>query len=499
MKHRWWALTRGDADTTVAQVGFNIAQMIIPVFLLAPAGITLEFSVRTLLPGFAAGFFVGSLGLAWLAVRLARREGRTDVTAHIYGDNVPATIAYSLSIVLPVFLESHDAVRAWSVGAAAVIWTGLFKLAAAPFAGAIRKFIPVPASMAMFGAAMYSYLALVLLERIFDQPIVGLVGLAIVATTALAQVPITKWRIPPFMVAWMVPLLVGLAIGYVKPAWPGLAFGPPWIHSLAPVEAMGLALPYLSVIAPIAMYQVLQDIASVAGATAAGDEYDARQVLAVDGFATVIGGIAGSVITPVVYAMHPSYKALGARIAFSIWTPFAVLAIVTSGITLFIAQLFPWPILSAMIAYVSIGVGMATVRRVEPKYWAVVLLGFVLTAGAVVASVINSALPALKLSAADPAVQAALNRSIYWTSVQGLANGFLFLVLVVASLVTEMIDRRFTRAATWCLVAALFSWLGLMHSATVRWGAQPQFAIGWLAAAAIIWSAKWWRGDLQAA
>ena len=35
---RWWALSRGDLDTTLVQVGFNLAQMVIPVFLLLPVG-----------------------------------------------------------------------------------------------------------------------------------------------------------------------------------------------------------------------------------------------------------------------------------------------------------------------------------------------------------------------------------------------------------------------------------------------------------------------------
>ena len=43
-------------DATVAQVGFNIAQMIIPVFLLVPLGISREFSIAHLLPGYALGF-----------------------------------------------------------------------------------------------------------------------------------------------------------------------------------------------------------------------------------------------------------------------------------------------------------------------------------------------------------------------------------------------------------------------------------------------------------
>jgi len=495
MNGRWWALSRGDLDTTIAQVGFNLAQMVIPVFLLIPVGIPAAFSVTHLLPGYALGFLIGSLGLLFLAVRLAKREGRSDVTAHVYGNNVPAIIAYTLSIMLPVYLETHDAGRAWSIGAAAVVWTGIIKLAAAPFAGVFRRFIPVPAAMTVFGAAMYSYLALVLLQRVFDQPLIGLIALAMIFSSVLAGIPITRWRIPPFIAAWIIPLSVALAIGYVHPVWSGWSLQLPFAAVQEPWRAMTLALPYLSVIAPLAIYQVLQDIASVAGAAAAGDDYDARAVLAWDGLGTLVCGLAGSVIAPVIYAMHPPYKAVGARISFTLWTPLLFLAVVMSGLSIFVAQLFPWPILAAIIAYVSIGVGLAALRRVEAKYLAAVLLGFVLPAGAIVGAAVNSALPALGLSAANAGVQAALNRSIYWSSVLGLGNGFLFLVLIVASVITELIDRRFHRAALWCIVAAVFSWFGLMHSALMRWGAQPAYTLGWLAAAFIVYSARWWRGD----
>lgn len=491
----WWAISRGDLDTTIAQLGFNLAQMVIPVFLLLPVGISAGFTVTHLLPGYALGFLAGSLGLVLLGVRLANREQRGNVTSHVYGNNVPAIIAYTLSIIMPVYLETHDVNRAWAVGAAAVAWTGIIKLIAAPFAGAIRRFIPVPAAMTVFGAAMYSYLALVLLQRVFDQPLVGLIALAIILTAVLANIPITRWRIPPFIAAWIVPLSVALAIGYVHPTWSGLSFQLPFASTAAPVSAMVLALPYLSVIAPIAIYQVLQDIASVSGAAAAGDDYDVRAVLAWDGVGTLVCGMAGSVIAPVIYAMHPPYKAVGARISFAFWTPVLFLAVVMSGLTVFVAQLFPWPILAAIIAYVSVGVGMATLRRVEPKYLSAVLLGFVLPAGAVVMTAVNSALPALKLSTANAAVAGALNRTIYWSSVVGLGNGFLFLVLVIAAVIAELIDRRFERAAVWCIVAAVFSWFGLMHSALMRWAAQPDYSLGWLVAAFIVYSARWWRGD----
>jgi AGZA family xanthine/uracil permease-like MFS transporter len=495
---RWWALERGDIDATVAQVGFNVAQMIIPAFLLLPVGISMGYSVAHLLPGYALGFFAGSLGLAALAVGLAKREGRSNVTAHVYINNVPGIIAYTLSIMLPVYLQTRDQELAWRVGAAAVIWTGIIKLVAAPFAGAIRNLIPRPATMTVFGAAMYTYLALVLLQRVFDQPLVGIVALVIVATAVLANVPITKARVPPFLVAWLVPLAIGWSIHYIRPVWQGMSLQLPFVRTPGLLQAMGLSIPYLSVIAPMAIYQVLQDIASVEGGNSAGDDYDARLVVACDGLGTLLCGAGGSTITPVVAALHPPYKMMGARIGFCFWTAVIFLAVVMSGLSLFMAQLFPWAILAAMIAYVSVGVGRATLHRVDHKYLNAVLLGLVLPAGAVVSSAVSSALPALKLSIANPEVQAALNRSIYWSSIQGLGNGFLFLVLVVSALITEMIDRNFGRAAVWCLIASAFSWFGLMHSPVLHWGAQPMYAAGWLAAAFIVFSARWWRGDLPA-
>lgn len=490
----WWKLGRGDVDSTIAQVGFNLAQSIIPVFLLLPLGIPLAFSFKHLLPGYALGFLIGSLGLVHLAIRLGKREGRKDVTAQAYGNNVPAIIAYTLAIIVPVYLQTHDAYRAWAVGAAAVVWTGVIKLIAAPFGGVIRRFIPVPATMTVFGAAMYSYLAMVLLQRAFDQPLVGIVAMTIIAATVLSHVPVTRWRIPPFLCAWIIPLLIGIAIGYVHPIWEGVTVTMPFSLAPEPLRAMLMALPYLSVIAPMAIYQVLQDIACAAGGAAVGDDYDVRGLLLADGVGTLACGLAGSVITPVVYALLPPYKELGARIGYAFWTPVIYLAIIMSGLTVFIGRLFPWPILAAMIAYVSIGVGMATLRRVETKYLTAVLLGFVIPIGAVVEAAIGSALPALKLSAANPSVQEALNKSIFWSSVQGLSHGFLFLVLVIAAMISEAIDRKFNRAAIWCVIAAVFSWFGLMHSALIGWGAQPFYAESWMVSAVIFYTAHWWAG-----
>jgi AGZA family xanthine/uracil permease-like MFS transporter len=491
---RWWALTRGDIDATVAQSGLNLAQLLIPVFLLVPAGVPLLFGITHFVPGFALGMLVASFGYVALAVQIRNREGRTDVTAHPYGTSVPAMIAYTLGIMLPTYLQTHDPEAAWRMGAAAVVWTGIIKLLAAPFAGLIRRFTPKTAMMGVFSAAMYSYLLLVLIQRIFDQPFLGIIALTIVVMCVLGNVSITSWRIPPFLVAWLVPLAIGLGIQYVHPVWTGASIQIPFIWPAGLMGSLVASLPFFSVIVPMSIYHILQDIASVEGASSAGDEYNAPAVLFVDGIGTLVCGLAGSVIAPLVYATHPPFKHIGTRIGFSVWTPLIVLAVVVSGILLFVSQLFPWPILSAFLVYISVGVGRATLNRVDRPYYPAILLGFIIPAGAVVSLAVGNVLPQLGVRLADPMVQAVLNRTIFWQSIQGLSNGFLTLVLVITAMLTEVIDRHFGRAAVWCFIGSAFSWVGLMHSATFRWGAQPPYALGWLIAGLVVMSAQWWRG-----
>ncbi len=66
---RCWSLVSGDIDATIAQVGYNLAQLVIPVFLLAFVGISREFSAAAFA---ATGICVGIPDLAQWPRRLGR-------------------------------------------------------------------------------------------------------------------------------------------------------------------------------------------------------------------------------------------------------------------------------------------------------------------------------------------------------------------------------------------------------------------------------------------
>ena len=87
-------------------------------------------------PGTALGVLVGNLVYTWLAIRLARRTGREDVTAMPLGLDSPSTIGMALAVIGPAFVsakgrlpEREAAVLAWQVGMATMVLIGLFKVA----------------------------------------------------------------------------------------------------------------------------------------------------------------------------------------------------------------------------------------------------------------------------------------------------------------------------------------------------------------------------------
>src|SRR3978361_1059812 len=111
----WW--TKGDTNAFFG-LGFNILVNVLTLTGLmigvvkVPAGDVLG----TVLPALGVALVLGNVYYTLLARRLARREGRDDVTALPYGPSVPHMFIVVFVIMLPIYLESHEPRRAWSAG-----------------------------------------------------------------------------------------------------------------------------------------------------------------------------------------------------------------------------------------------------------------------------------------------------------------------------------------------------------------------------------------------
>src|SRR5437899_6111922 len=95
-----------------------------------------EFVLTHMIPGTALGVLLGDLVYTWMAFRLARHTGRTDVTAMPLGLDTPSTFAVGYLVLLPAlqdWLGDHPQdldtamVYAWHVGALVLVLIGVFK------------------------------------------------------------------------------------------------------------------------------------------------------------------------------------------------------------------------------------------------------------------------------------------------------------------------------------------------------------------------------------
>ena len=80
------------------------------------------------------------------------------------------------------------------------------------------------------------------------------------------------------------------------------------------------ALHYLPIVIPFALATVVGGIDCTESAAAAGDEYDTRWVIGVEGGATLLAALCGGVIQTTPYIGHPAYKAMGGRSAYTLAT-----------------------------------------------------------------------------------------------------------------------------------------------------------------------------------
>src|SRR5580692_3517534 len=129
----------------------NIGGMILMASLLVLGfGMPRTFVLTRMIPGTAVGVLVGDLIYTFMAFRLARRTGRSDVTAMPLGLDTPSTFGAVFLIIGPAFQEATKrgmdtemaARHAWFVGITMLLASGIFKIACAPFSGLIRRSIP---------------------------------------------------------------------------------------------------------------------------------------------------------------------------------------------------------------------------------------------------------------------------------------------------------------------------------------------------------------------
>ena len=101
-----------------------------------------EIILTRMMPGTAVGICAGDLVYTWLAIRLRRKTGRTDVTAMPLGIDTPSTIGIAYAVMGPAYIATRDAQLTWHIGMATLFMIGVVKIFTSFFGGWVQRIIP---------------------------------------------------------------------------------------------------------------------------------------------------------------------------------------------------------------------------------------------------------------------------------------------------------------------------------------------------------------------
>jgi AGZA family xanthine/uracil permease-like MFS transporter len=418
-----------------------------------------------MVPGTALGVLAGDLAYTMMAVRLARRTGRADVTAMPFGIDTPTMFAMAFGVLGPVKLATGDAVLAWKVAMAVTLAIGLLKCGLAFGGDWVRRIVPRAALLGSIAGVAILLIAFLPMLKILRDPLVGLVALVVLLVALLGGV-----RMPFGMPGALVAILAGLGVFWLRAALVGshhaaplsvggLALALPW-PTLAWVTALDDALPYLSIALPFALLTTIGGIDNTESAMAAGDEYRTRDILMVEALATVLAALAGGVIQNTPYIGHPAYKAMGARAGYTLATGLVIGLGAAAGALGALVGLLPEAAIAPILVFIGLEITAQAFHASPQRHGAAVALTFVPVAAAVVLIQVGSLLPSLGKSPADFTGEA----GAAYQALLVLGNGFILTAVLWGAALVYIIDRRPGAAALVFVVASLATLCGLVHS-----------------------------------
>src|SRR6202167_2759889 len=164
-----------------------------------------------ILPALGIALPIGNLYYAYLAYRLAKAEGRSDVTAMPYGPSVPHMFIVVFVIMLPVYLKTQNALLAWQAGLAWAFIIGIIVLIGAFIGPTIRRLTPRAAMLGTLAGISIAFISLRPAFQMWEVPWISFISLGIVLIAWTANV-----RLPGGIPGGLAAVIVGTVIAWVR-------------------------------------------------------------------------------------------------------------------------------------------------------------------------------------------------------------------------------------------------------------------------------------------
>ncbi len=509
---KWFV--RGDVDGFFGLAIDNLVQLlVIDALCRFVLGFPPELIYGQVLPGVAISLLVGNLFYARQAMELGRRTGRTDVCALPYGINTVSLFAHVFLVMLPAKMAAtaagaDDPSRvAWQAGLLACMGSGIIELGGSFVAEKIRRATPRAALLSTLAGIALGFISLAFLFRTFAHPVVGLATLGVILLAYFGKVRF-RGGLPGGLVAVVLGTILAWTLG-VAPAGPvpgdgGFYLPVPVFGDLLAAVTSGHLMTYLGVIIPMGIFNVIGSLQNIESAEAAGDAFETRPSLVVNGVGTMAAACFGSCFPTTSYIGHPGWKAMGARAGYSILNAGFMTVICLTGTVAHIAWAMPIDTGMAIVLWIGIVITAQAFQATPQNHAPAVVMGLLPGVGAWGAIMAKNALRAAGYGQPggpvfSEALIPAFKASDTWIhGAFALEQGFIFTAMILAAATVYVIERKFVVAAGWCALAAVLSAVGLMHGyqytpgdTVMALGPAWPWACGYGAMAVVFFAANW--------
>lgn len=494
-RYPWFTL--GDLNAFFALFLDNVVNLVILAGILVGAfGFPEKIIFEKMIPGTALGVMIGDLAYTYMAYRLAKKTGRTNITAMPLGLDTPSTIGIAVAVLGPAYLglkaempAEQAAMTTWYIGMATLIWMGLVKIIASFAGSTIQRIVPEAGLLGSLAGIGIVWLAADQFINTMEVPLVGMISLGLVLFTLIAH-----YRLPGKIPGAAAAVVIGMAIYYLNQAlgfFPdehasklnlSMAITMPSFETGGFSEMFSRAIPFLPVAIPFGLLTVIGGINVTEGARLAGDNYKTRDILMTEAFATLIAGMFGGVSQSTPYIGHSAYKKMGARMGYTLLTGLLVGLGGMLGLIGTIVNIIPEAAVSPILIFVGFEI-TAMAYQMTPKNHNMAvtfaIIPSVLNFGYIKLKVLylgvtaTAASVAAKLTSPEMADSKAALLSIVPFSVQSeypyleaLSQGYIVTAMIWGSVVAFLIDHKTRNAVITLFVGSVFSLFGIIHSAT---------------------------------
>jgi AGZA family xanthine/uracil permease-like MFS transporter len=488
---------RGDIGGLTYAITNNIVNyLIVTATLMGGLGWPAEIVFGRVVPGMSIGLLVGGLYYAFMGYRLSKKEGRADVTALPSGVSTPAMFVILFGVITPLHYAIGDPELEWSAAVAATFIGGFVEFLGGVVGPWIKRNLPRAALLGTVAGIGFIWMATQGIFDVYGDPVIGL-PILLVAMVGLFGGYMFPRSIPPLVVAIVGGIVYALALGRTTFDLSGVGFYFPspttTIQSL--INGFSVAVPYLTVVIPIEIYNFIETMDNVEAANAAGDNYAVGEAAFADGACTMISAIFGGVVPNTVWLGHAGLKKTGAGIGYSLVAGIVLGAAGIFGMFTFLNNLVPPAICAITFLWCAVIMVAQAFKDADRKHYAAVGIAMVppvadylytqVTGAVALTGEWTHAFDSGLLGYGKEITDQLLINGVMWNGVPAVKAGAILIGIVLGALTAFVIDMRLDKAGIICLAGAALSLFGLIHYAELGFYPRSPFFIGYLVMAVI--------------